>query len=142
MKNKGNGTELIKDVSMLIAAIVYVISLIIILCSSGCSHILKTKGFFELDRYLPEVTVNSTVKIQRIPGMDNSIPGGYEFVASADFKTGLITTQCSETFLLDQAVLLCKKVGVDAYKIVEMHDPDMITNTCYRAKIILLKKKQ
>lgn len=112
---------------------------IIVLFCNSCTGIMTTTGYFQLDRYISENPQPEEKKIERIE-TGIGIPTGYLLIAAAEFKTGLITMKCSETFLLDEAVKLCRRYGADAFRITELREPDMISNTCYRAKIIILKR--
>jgi hypothetical protein len=111
----------------------------VISCIS-CSSTMTT-GHFVLNGTVSPV--NETEQSQKIERLESGsdVPAGYELIISGEFKTGIITMQCGETFMIDEAMKLCRSIGADAFRLFEIHEPDMITNTCYRAKILILKKK-
>jgi hypothetical protein len=100
-----------------------------------------TTGYFKLNGSVSPVSEKEqSQKIERLES-GSDVPAGYELIISGEFKTGIITMQCGETFMIDEAMKLCRSIGGDAFRFFEIHEPDMITNTCYRAKILILKKR-
>jgi hypothetical protein len=113
--------------------------IIYLLCNS-CSSSMTT-GYFKLNGSVSPVSENEqNKKIERLES-GSGVPDGYELIISGEFKTGIITMQCGESFLIDEAIKLCRSLGGDAFRFFEIVEPDMITNTCYRAKILILKKR-
>ena len=111
-----------------------------ILCN-GCSKYLATDGYLQVNQ---EVKIVNQVDYSKeiIQLEDGSfIPEGYTLLQQADFKSGIITVNCSERFFKQEVIKLCRNTGGDAFRLYDVKEPDNITNTCFQAKVLILKKK-
>lgn len=70
----------------------------------------------------------------------NAVPDGYKEVARGEFKTGPATLKCGERFMIESTEKKAREIGADAFRFYEVKEPNMILNTCYKAKILFLKK--
>lgn len=111
-----------------------------ILCN-GCSTYLATDGYLQVNQEVK--TVDQVDYSKEIIQLEDGsfIPEGYTLLQQADFKSGIITVNCSERFFKQEVVKLCRNTGGDAFRLYDVKEPDNITNTCFQAKVLILKKK-
>jgi len=114
--------------------------LFMFLCN-GCSTYLSTDGYLQVNHEVGAVeNVDYSKEIVQLS--DGSfVPEGYTLLQIADFKSGIITTNCSERYFKKQCIELCRKSGGDAFRMYDIKEPDNIINTCFQAKVLILKKK-
>lgn len=111
-----------------------------ILCN-GCSTYLATDGYLQVNQEVK--TVDQVDYSKEIIQLEDGsfIPQGYTLLQQADFKSGIITVNCSERFFKQEVIKLCRNTGGDAFRLYDVKEPDNITNTCFQAKVLILKKK-
>lgn len=118
-----------------------VIGFIVIAVCNNCSGYFATDGYLQVNREVrPVERVDYSKEIIQLD--DGSfVPEGYTLLQQADFVSGVITVNCSERYFKQQCIKLCRESGGDAFRIYDVKEPDNITNTCFQAKVLILKRK-
>lgn len=113
--------------SMIIMAIFY----------TGC---LPSNGYLKVSMVNNYEPFENNKKIEHLKD-GSTIEEGYQVIQMAEYKSGMTTINCSKNDMINEVDLLCRKIGADAFKLYDIIEPDMIMNTCFKAKVIILRKK-
>ena len=69
------------------------------------------------------------------------VPSGYIPIARGEFKTGVATLKCGERLMIQKTEDKARAIGATAFRFYEVKEPNIILNSCYKAKILFLKKE-
>lgn len=72
----------------------------------------------------------------------NAVPDSFEMVAQGEFWTGPATIKCGERYMIECTERKAREIGADAFRFYDVKEPNMIINTCYKAKILFLKRRK
>lgn len=73
---------------------------------------------------------------------DNSkVTAGYLPVARGEFKPGPVTVNCGERLMIKRTEEKARAIGATAFSFYDVKEPNFVLNSCYRAKILFLKKE-
>jgi hypothetical protein len=105
-----------------------------------CIGCLPSNGYLKVSMVNNYQPFENNKKIEHLKD-GSEIESGYQIVQMAEYKSGITTINCSKNDMIFEIDLLCRKIGADAFKLYDIVEPNMITNTCFKAKVIILKKK-
>jgi hypothetical protein len=67
-------------------------------------------------------------------------PPEYDLIGKGRFSTGPATIRCGERLMMEMTGEAARAIGASSYRFYEVKEPDMILNSCYKAKILFLRK--
>jgi len=118
---------------LIASAILAVIIVFLLNCCAG------TAGSFQIDQTSYRER-SSTSEIIQFPN-GTEVPEGFEYLTTAEFKTGAITIKCDYDFMLQEAKRATIQAGGDAFRLSNVKKPDYFMTTCYSATIIIFRKR-
>lgn len=68
-------------------------------------------------------------------------PAGYDLVGKGHFWTGPATVKCGERHMITLTEQQARKIGAGCFRFYEVKEPNMIINTCYKAKILFFRRQ-
>jgi len=119
---------------------VLVVGCVVFFCN-GCTPYLSNEGYFAIN--YENGQAGTAVSISNIEQLTtgSTVPDGYKLIIQAEFKSGLVTSKCSERFMIEKVKEMCRKYGGDSFRLYDIIEPDMILNTCFKAKVLILRKE-
>lgn len=84
--------------------------------------------------------VSEKIEIEQVKD-GTETPEGYNLVGKGHFWTGPATLKCGERLMISLTEETARKIGAGAFRFYEVKEPNMIINTCYKAKILFFRKQ-
>ena len=85
--------------------------------------------------------ISDKVEIEQLKD-GTETPEGYNLVGKGHFWTGPATIKCGERLMVEMTGEKARAIGAGAFRFYDVKEPNMIINTCYKAKILFLKKRE
>lgn len=116
------------------------LSLFVILCLFVPSFAQRAKVI--IDTVMVELErVSDKIDIEQLKD-GTEAPDGYDLIGKGHFWTGPATIKCGERYMIEMSGEAARKIGARAFRFYDVKEPNMILNTCYKAKILFLKKRE
>lgn len=111
----------------------------------GCSAFYYNgeieSGFFKAKENILYEIEGMKKNVIQFPDGSN-VPAGYHVIEIEKYRGGIVTINCKYRHYINSVILkICKKLGADAFILSEIKLPDGITDTCFRSKILILKRE-
>lgn len=94
-----------------------------------------------LDGKVEKVKLSGPVLINEILPEGDSVIGGYVEMVRGEFKTGPATINCGERLMKSMIRDKAIEMGATAFRLYDVREPNNVTNTCYRAKVLFMRKE-
>lgn len=112
--------------------------MIVLLCS--CAG-LSQKARVNIDTTAATFSaIDAAAEVEQLKD-GKTVPEGYIEVARGEFWTGPATIKCGERYMIECTERKAREIGATAFRFYDVKEPNMIINTCYKAKILFLKKR-
>jgi hypothetical protein len=116
------------------------LSLFVVLCLFVPSFAQRAKVIIDTVMIQLE-KISNEIEIEQVKD-GSATPEGYDLIGKGHFWTGPATIKCGERHMMQMTGEAARKIGAGAYRFYEVKEPNMIINTCYKAKILFLKKRE
>ncbi len=85
--------------------------------------------------------ISDGIEIEQVKD-GSAIPEGFDLIGKGHFWTGPATIKCGERLMTEMSGDAAREIGADAFRFYDVKEPNMIINTCYKAKILFLKRRK
>lgn len=116
------------------------LSLFVVLCLFVPSFAQRAKVI--IDTVMIELEkISDGIEIEQVKD-GTGTPEGFQLVGKGHFWTGPATIKCGERLMTEMTGEAARKIGAGAFRFYDVKEPNVIINTCYKAKILFLKKRE
>jgi hypothetical protein len=113
--------------------------LLVVLCVFVPSFAQRAKVIID-SVFIKIDEIGNDVEVEQLKD-GTETPTGYELIGKGHFHVGPVTISCGERVMEGMTIEAARSIGAKTYRFYDVKEPDMVINTCYKSKILFLRKR-